>query len=58
MNFVRNVILPGRTTVNAGSNTLAQSAAKLEIRTLSSRHDLVSGGDALNKEMNGFPRLR
>ncbi len=57
MNFIRNLILPGRRAVViavacilgcfAGSNALAQSAAKLEIRTLSSRPDLVSGGDAL-----------
>lgn len=57
MSFVRNVIFPGRRTAViavvcilgcfAHINAFAQSATKLEIRTLSSRPDLVSGGDAL-----------
>ncbi len=59
MSFLRNVILPGRRTAViavvfvlgcfSSSNAFAQSAAKLEIRTLSSRPDLVSGGDALGE---------
>ena len=57
MRAVRNLIFPDRTTMAiallcvlgcfSSSNAFAQSAAKLEIRTLSSRPDLVSGGDAL-----------
>ena len=57
MSFVTNVILPGRITAAIAvvfvlsclsqDNTVAQSVAQLEIRTLSSRPDLVSGGDAL-----------
>src|SRR6266567_9524168 len=57
MRAVRNLIFPDRTTLAiaflcvlgcfSSSNAFAQSAAKLEIRTLSSRPDLVSGGDAL-----------
>ena len=57
MSFIINLILPGRTTsviavvfvlcCFSDSNSFAQSAAKLEIRTLSSRPDLISGGDAL-----------
>ena len=57
MSFVRNVILPGRITaviavvgVLGGfscNNAFAQPATKLEIRTLASRPELVSGGDAL-----------
>jgi len=57
MSFLKNVILPGRTAAViavvvvlgclSDGNSFAQSAAKLEIRILSSRPDLVSGGDAL-----------
>jgi len=57
MRFVKNPICPDRTTLAiafvcvlgcfSSSNAFAQSAAKLEIRILSSRPDLVSGGDAL-----------
>ena len=57
MSFVRNVILLRRITaviavvgVLGGfsyNEAFAQSAAKLEIRTLSSRPEFVSGGDAL-----------
>ncbi|MGH9754674.1 MAG: DUF6351 family protein [Blastocatellia bacterium] len=59
MNFVTKVILSScrfaiTTFVVAGAlagfgarDTFSQSAARLEIRTLSSRPDLVSGGDAL-----------
>src|SRR5258705_4493463 len=57
MTFVRNVILLRRITAVIAlvvvlgcfnhNNAFAQSATKLEIRTLSSRPDLVSGGDAL-----------
>ena len=57
MSFVRNVILLRRMTavifvvgVLGGfsyNNAFAQSATKLEIRTLSSRPEFVSGGDAL-----------
>ena len=56
MTIIRNVILPGRKLAIAvvcalacitGNHAFAQSAVKLEIRTLSSRPDLVNGGDAL-----------
>jgi hypothetical protein len=57
MSFVRKVIFSGRRAPAVAvvwvlgcfcsSNAFAQPAAKLEIRTLSSRPDLVSGGDAL-----------
>jgi len=57
MSFLRNAILPGRRTAViavvfvlgcfSDTNSFAQSAGKLEIRTLSSRPDLVSGGEAL-----------
>ncbi len=59
MNFVTKMVLASlRTAVIAitaiailagfgGSRVFSQSAARLEIRTLSSRPDLVSGGDAL-----------
>ena len=56
MSLVRIAILPGRTFILivalllgclSADGTLAQNAANLDIKTLSSRPNLVSGGDAL-----------
>ena len=59
MNFVTGAILSSRRTAIiafvlvsiltgfGGGDGFSQSAARLEIKTLSSRSDLVSGGDAL-----------
>ena len=58
MRFATNVVPACRRTAaitvvivsilaNSNSNGFSQSAARLEIKTLSSRPDLVSGGDAL-----------